>query len=174
MRVFAPFLQNGIAKNFKLQTAFKANIVSKDEILKMLFDEHHRQLSEKRQKIHGIAERTMTLLMVVAGWLMVIDKPLPESLSWIIIVTIAIIAVAACWNIYVNNRAYFLVANVVRKINEVFGLFETGKFTPDEVLYPLIWKNFGQQGKISGFLFHCLTILAATILCIILVIMQAQ
>lgn len=144
------------------------------DILKMLFDEHHRQLSEKRQKIHGIAERTMALLIVVAGWLVIIDKPLSGNLSWMIIVTIAIIALTACWNIYVNNRAYFLIANVIRKINIAFGLFEPNKFVTQEALYPSVWEDFGLRGKVTGFIFHCLTILAATMLCIVLILMKAR
>ncbi len=144
------------------------------EILKLLFEEHHRQLAAKRQKIHSIAERTLALLMGIAGWLVVSDKPLSEDFSWIITFAVLIITGAACFTIYNNNRAYFEVAIVIRRINELLGLFEPNKFLPNEPLYPDSWKKFGERDKLKGFLPHWCMIIMAAILCIILAFLKVK
>lgn len=144
------------------------------EILKTLFEEHHRQLAAKRQKIHSISERTLALLMVIAGWLIVTEKPLTGGLHWIIIGAVAIIAGTACFTIYNNNRAYHDVARVVGKINVALDLFEPNKYLSNESLYPEAWKKFGEKGKLKGFLPHCVMIIAATVFCIIVAILKAK
>gem|GEM_PF-4658909 len=39
------------------------------EILKLLFETHHKQLEEKRKRVQDITERTILLLTIIAGWL---------------------------------------------------------------------------------------------------------
>jgi len=146
----------------------------KRDVLKMLFEEHHRQLAAKRQKIHSISERTLALLIVIAGWMIVTEKPLSGGLHWIIIVAVIIITGAACFTIYNNNRAYFEVASIIRKVNESLGFFEPNRFYPNEPLYPLRWKKFGERNRLSGFLPHWFMIIAAAILCVALAIMKVK
>ena len=144
------------------------------EVLKMLFEEHHRQLTAKRQKIHSIAERTLALLLVISGWLIATEKPLSDGLHWIIIGAVIIIAVASCFTIHNNNRSYFAVASVVRKINKSLGLFESDRFGLSEPLYPDSWKHFGEKIRLTGFLPHWCMVVAAATLCIIAAILKAE
>jgi len=144
------------------------------EILKMLFEEHHRQLAAKREKIHNISERTTALLLVITGWLVVTENPLSKELKWIIIGAVFIIAGAACFTIYNNNRAYHKVKGVVRKINASLGLFKPNKSLSKETLYPEDWGKFGQGDKLKGFLPHWGMIIASAVLCIIVAVLKSK
>ena len=138
----------------------------------MLFEEHHRQLAAKREKIHNISERTLALLLVIAGWLIATEKPLSKELNWAIIVAVSIIAGAACFTIYNNNNAYHSFKNVVRKINVSLGLFGSDKLFGD--LYPRDWEKFGPGDWFKGFLPHWGMIIATAVLCIIVAILKSQ
>ena len=144
------------------------------ELLKMLFEEHHRQLASKRQKIHSIAERTTALLLIASGWMIVKDKSLPTGVHWIIIGVVAFIAGAACYTIYRNNVKYFEVARVICKINKSLSLFELNKYYPGESLYPDKWKNFGEKVSTTGFIPHWCMIIGAAALCIVLALSHAN
>jgi hypothetical protein len=63
-------------------------------ILMMLFQEHHRQLVAKRQKIHAITERTLALFLVIAGWLLLSKDPLPFRMRLAVIALVMIIAIS--------------------------------------------------------------------------------
>ena len=143
------------------------------EVLKMLFEEHHRQLAAARLKIHTTAERTLALLTIIAGWLVISDKPLIGGLQWILIVAITLITFGACSIIYRNNSKYYKVAKVMPKINTALGLFEPNKFYPNESIYPESWKTFGEKGIFWGVFTHYIMIIAVAILCIIASILKA-
>ena len=146
----------------------------RNEILKMLFEEHHRQLAARRQKIHSISERTLGLLMVITGWQVVTDKSLTGGLHWVIISAVIIIAGAACFTIYNNNSVYYKITPVVRKIGMALELFVPNKFLPNESIYPDDWKGFGEKGKLKGFLPHWAVIIAVAVLCIIVTVLKAK
>jgi len=141
-------------------------------VLKMLFEEHHRQLAEKRQKIHSVAEKTLALFLIVAGWLISTKEPTAPGVRWVIIIVAAVVAFGACRSIYINNRSYYSIAAVMRDINQALCLFEPGKYLPDQALYPNKWKEFGMQGKVSGALFHILAISVAATLCVLAALMR--
>jgi len=145
-----------------------------DEILKMLFEEHHRQLVNKRQKIHNTAERTLALLMVIAGWLVINDKPLTGGIHWILIIAIALITFGACTIIYRNNRSFFAIAKVMKKINTALGLYDKNRFNIEESIYPDKWRNFGEQGEFWGVFTHYIMVIAMAILCVIATFTKAQ
>ena len=143
------------------------------EILKLLFVEHQRQLTEKRHKIHATSEKTLALLMLIAGWLVLTKEPLVRGIHWVIIGAVIIIAVAACKSIYRNNKSYYIIARLIRRINDSLGLYEEGRFASDEPLYPAEWKHFGEQKEIQGALFHILAISAGAALCVVAAFLRA-
>jgi hypothetical protein len=142
------------------------------DVLKMLFVEHHRQLAEKRQKIHSVAEKTLAVFILLAGWLVFAKDPMTPGVRWVIIVMVMIVAVGTCRNVVVNNRSYYDIAAVIRRLNYALGLFESGKFIPDQALYDDAWKDFGQRGKVKAALFHILAISAGAVLCIFAAFMR--
>jgi hypothetical protein len=46
----------------------------------------------------------------------------------------------------VVRQHYMAIARVIRRIDEVNGVFEIGHFMPDEALYPDEWRSFGGKG----------------------------
>lgn len=54
--------------------------------------------------------------------------------------TLAVIALAVTW---IVRSHYFAIASVIRRIDEVNGVFELGHFIPGETLFPSEWKAFG-------------------------------
>lgn len=127
-------------------------------VLKMLFAEHHRQLAEKRQKIHSVTEKTLAIFLIIAGWLILTKEPLTPGVRWVIIIVAIVLAIGACRSIHTNNRSYYAIARVVRRINEALELY--GSIYPDE------WKNFGKRGEFKGAFFHILAISAGAALCV--------
>lgn len=55
------------------------------DTLHILYTEHHRQNTARREKIHGITERTVSVLVIIGGWLLISDTPLSESLRWVLV-----------------------------------------------------------------------------------------
>ncbi len=143
------------------------------EILKLLFVEHHRQLTEKRQKIHATREKTLALLLLIAGWLVLTKDPLVPGIHWVIISAVIMISAAACMSIYRNNKSYHAIARLVLRINDSLGLYEKGRFISDKSLYPADWKHFGERREIQGALFHILAISAGAALCIVAALIRA-
>lgn len=139
-------------------------------ILKMLFEEHHRQLVGKRQKIHSMTERTLTILLLIAGWLIFAKNPMTLGVRWVIIGLVLVVALWACKSIYNSNRAWYEVADVIRRLNQALGLHDQNRFIHVvEAVYPPKWKTFGKVGKLGnlgGALSHILAILGGTVLCV--------
>lgn len=143
------------------------------EILKLLFVEHHRQLTEKRHKIHATAEKTLALLLLIAAWLVITKEPLVPGIHWVIIGAVIMISAAACKSIYRNNKSYHAIARLVQRLNDSLGLYEEGRFISDESLYPADWKLFGERREIQGALFHVLAISAGAALCVVAAFLRA-
>jgi hypothetical protein len=120
------------------------------DVLKMLFAEHHRQLAEKRQKIHSVAEKTLAIFLIVAGWLILTKEPLTLGVRWVISIVSIVLAFGACRSIYKNNHSYHVIARVVGRINEALGLYEGGELS----IYPYEWKDFGKRGEFEGAFYH--------------------
>jgi len=93
------------------------------DVLKMLYVEH-RQLAEKRQKIHSVAEKSLVIFFIIAGWLIFTKEPLTLGLRCLISIVAIVLAFGACKSIYTNNHSYHVIARVVGRINEALGLYE--------------------------------------------------
>src|SRR5215213_4000873 len=135
-------------------------------ILKMLFEEHHRQLAEKRQKIHSVAEKTLAIFLIIAGWLIFTKEPLTPGVRWVIIIVATVLAIGACRSSYINNRLYYAIAGVIRRLNEALGLHKEGEYIPNKSIYPDEWKRFGKRGKFTGAFFHIIAISVVAALCV--------
>ena len=162
---------------------------AKTNVLEMLFQEHHRQLVAKRLKMHNVTEKTLTLFLIIGGWLVVGKDPMTSGVRWVIIGVVVVVGTSACISIWSNNRSYYQVRIVMGRINEALGLFEHGKFLDGVAIYPPNWKHkeseqqtekrkgkakqrTWQQGELKGFFFHCLTIAAAGVLCVFAALMR--
>jgi len=141
--------------------------MEKDGVLKMLFEEHHRQLSETRDKIQTITHRVVGVITVAIGWLILADQVPSGVLRWMLVGGVVLIALAACITLLRYNRNYRTISKVVAKINLAFGLFETGRYLPDDSAYPDGWKKFGSEPLLFGIWHHLLTIVLMTVVCVI-------
>jgi hypothetical protein len=141
--------------------------MSDPEIVKMLFEVHHGQMEEKRTKIHNITERTIGLLVVVAGWLIVSEHTPGGGMRLSIVLGVIAISVIACIIQYRNNRAYMQIASVIQKLNQRLGVYDIGRFVQDKALYPDAWKEFGRQNSVRTIWHHWLFICIVALVCIV-------
>ena len=140
------------------------------EILKLLFETHHKQLEEKRKRVQDITERTILLLTVIAGWLISSDYSIKNEFKMIIIISLIIITVIAFYLIYINLGSYYKIFSVIKKINIAFGLYTKDKFIPDDSLYPKEWKNYGPKIKFGGLIAYWIIILLMSSICVAVVL----
>ena len=101
------------------------------EVLKMLFEIHHHQLEERRQRIHGITQRVVSVFLVITGWMIVYRASIGSFLEWLVIFVIFVITATACYLLYNHNRTYLEIARVISRLNNAFGFFENGKSVAD-------------------------------------------
>ena len=134
--------------------------------IKLLFEEHHRQLVEKRQKIHSTTERTLAILMVILGWLVISGKPITGGMHWIIAIAMVFIVFGSCTIIYRNNNNFYRIKIIIKKINQKIDLCKT--------LYPEDWEKNNDKGKFWSIYPHYSMIIATAILCLIALFMRAQ
>jgi hypothetical protein len=152
----------------KPSTLFEEAKMENLEILRMLFVEHHRQLSETRQKIQTLTHRTVGILTVAAGWLVLVGTA-PSVLSrWALIIGVVAIASTSCVTLRRFNRNYRTIAKVIGKINAAFGMFETDRYLPNERIYPEKWEKFGSESSLAGIEHHLIIIAVMALLCIIM------
>ncbi len=144
------------------------------DFLKLLFEEQHRQLVQKRQKIHATSEKMLALFAIIAGWLVLAKSPLTPRVHWVIIGAVIIFAISSCLSVYTNNRSYYTIARTISKINKALGLFQKGKFLPNEFIYPAAWENFGERGEFRGAFFHIMSILTGAVLCIVAAFLRVE
>lgn len=140
-------------------------------MLKMLFEIHHRQLQERRQRIHGITQQVVSVFLVISGWRLVSRTILSSFLEGLIIFGIASIAATACYLQYNHNRTYLEIARIINRLNNAFGLFESGRYIAGQAVYEKCFEGFGQQKWWVNIWHHMLIIivLAAVAICAVLV-----
>ena len=141
------------------------------EVLKMLFEVHHHQLEERRQRIHGITQRVVSVFLVIAGWRLVSQIALSRFLEWLIIFGIVTITAAACYLQYNHNRTYLEIARVISRLNNAFGLFENNRYIAGQAVYEKCFEGFGQEKWWVNIWHHILiiVILATVAVCAVLV-----
>lgn len=115
------------------------------EVLKMLFEVHHSQLVERRQRIHGITQRVVSVFLVITGWRLVSQVVLSNFLEWLLIFGIIAITAGACYLQYNHNRTYLEIARVINRLNNAFGFFESGRYIAGQAVYEKCFEGFGQQ-----------------------------
>ncbi len=138
-----------------------------DERMKMLFDEHHRHLSEIKQKVQGLAQRTITLLALATGWLILTKNPPPSNLKFVLIVAFILIGASSIYALYRFNKNYRVEARIIAKINEYFKFFNENTLMESDSIYPQSWKNFGKESVWYGLGHHIITIVVMTVLSVV-------
>jgi outer membrane protein OmpA-like peptidoglycan-associated protein len=120
-----------------------------------------------RRKIHGLTERAVFVLMIVTGWQFL--GPLPESQYFkpLMIVATGIYSVAIALLQWTNNRNYFQMARVVRRLNDALHLYDlsTSPERQDEKIYPPEWPVFRHASRARALLLHLTILLLMTLIC---------
>lgn len=142
------------------------------EKIKLLFEVHHKHASEKRQKIHSITERTVNIYLIMIGWLVIVDKPMVPGLRFFLIAGIIVSMITACLTLLTNHKSYLENASVIRNLNDALEVFKTGVYLEGKSLYPERWKNYGQYGRVGGFVGHWSIIIIMAIIAIAAVILH--
>jgi hypothetical protein len=120
------------------------------DILKMLFEMHHAQFAEKRRIVHGITRMTLTAILVITGWLVLSKDSPPVHFKCLLSVVVALVSLISCVTLYYQNCAYMTIARVVQNLNEVFQLYETGRYLPGKALYPPLATTRRRCGRLSS------------------------
>lgn len=151
-----------------------SNNMDKDtfEKIKMVYSEHCRQITVLRQKIHTLTEKTVGILLLLAGWGIISKTQFTPSIKIILVLIVCILCISSCVMIFTNNRSYLANARVIKKINIMLNFFENGKYLINDSLYPQKWKNFGDYGKISGIIGHWSIIISVSILTIMSILIH--
>jgi hypothetical protein len=137
------------------------------DVILTLFEVHHRQLQEKRQRIHTITYRTVALFLAMTGWLVSSKAPESPLRYGLLPVAVGVITLMANWIVWQHNATYVRICGVVRRLNEALGLFEKGRYVPNKALYPVAWRDFGGQGRLQVVWHHLLVITLTAALCIV-------
>lgn len=138
-----------------------------DEKMKMLFDEHHKHLSEIKQKVQGLAQRTITLLALATGWLILAKNPPPAHLKVILVLAFILIGISSINALYRFNKNYRAESKMIANLNDYFNFFEKGHYFDGKSIYPESWKKFGEQSVWYGLGHHIVPILVMTLLAIV-------
>jgi len=141
--------------------------LEKDELMKMLFTEHHRHLSETKQKIQSLTQRVLGFFTLATGWLILTKAPPATELRYILVVAFLIIGGTTLLALHRFNKSYRAESLIISKINKVFGLFEKNKYLENESIYPGSWGNFGKESVWFGLGHHLVAIVVMCSLAII-------
>jgi len=141
-----------------------------DRLMMLLFSEHHRHLSETRQKIQQLTQHTIGLLCVIAGWVILSDVNSNNDLLLTLTAVIVIISVFSIATLFRFNGNYRREAQVINRLNQHFHLFEVGKYLEDQSIYPDQWKVFGNESRVKGLKFYILCIVAMGIAAVVAVL----
>jgi hypothetical protein len=143
-----------------------------NEIIKLLFEIHHRQIEERRTKIHNITQKTIGILIVVAGWLIISKNPPSGDMKLAVILAVIAISTISCFFQYNNTRAYMQIASVIQKLNQILKVYKVGHFIDNEALYPDAWKKFGQESYVRTIWHHWLFIYVMAFVCVIVTLLS--
>ena len=115
------------------------------EVAKMLFELHHRQLDETQKQIQSITEKTIAVIFLITGWV-VLASTTPSTVSKTVFSTgIVILGLTAITFLLTHAVGRRRVASVVEKLNYHYHLFDGWCGKESEPLYPEAWKGFGSR-----------------------------
>lgn len=141
--------------------------MEKHEVIKMLFEKHLEQLSQKRTKMHNTLEKTILILLIIAGWNISTDTELTWQMFWTITPVVILICIGASISLISANKSYWVIKKVVNKLNIIIGLYEEGKYIENTSLYPKAWSRFSWLNYLIAVVPHTLLVYAFGALCIL-------
>ena len=141
--------------------------MEKDELLKMLFTEHHRHLSETKQKIQSLTQRVIGIFVLGTGWLILAKESPKNEVRVVLVFVFLLLGVSTILALLRFNKTYRTESGIISKINKSFGLFEKNKYIENDSIYPKSWESFGEESMWFGLGHHVVAILAMCALAII-------
>ena len=139
--------------------------MSQKEILKMLFEEHHRQYTSRWKSVSNSTNATIATYILITSWTLISKTPPTAEIKPFIIGFVTILASITSISIIASIPNIKSIAQVIEKINLALGLYEKGKYLDGESLYPDKWKNFGSRHHYSV-VGNCILIWCSCTLCI--------
>ncbi len=160
-----------MTKTKQQKTANRNPIIDKD-IIHMLFELHHKQLSETRQSIRSLTEKAVGLFVLMAGWIVLSEKSPPDYLKVILVAGVVVIAVFSCGILVGQTKGRLRIASVIEKLNNYFGLYTKGLVLKDDAIYPREWSGYSSRSLMHFVGPHIATIVIVALLAIVSIIVK--
>ena len=139
-------------KRFAMETNF--------ELMKMLFEKHSREFSDRRAKIHATTEKYIALIIVLFTTINSRLIDITANVKILFAITTSIVMTVVIVVIYRDNKASLANAKIINKINNELGLWREGGLLSS--LYDDKWKNFGYENCLKGILHHLIVLVVIT------------
>ena len=117
------------------------------DILKMLFEEHHRQYQARWQGIHLAARGTVASLALISGWILLARQPPAPEIRPLLMGFVLVLTFLSGATIVSSIRNIRKIAEVIERVNIALGLYQVGRYLEGESLYPPEWRGFGTRHK---------------------------
>lgn len=127
------------------------------ELMKMLFEKHSREFSDRRAKIHATTEKYIALIIVLFTTINSRLIDITANVKILFAITTSIMMTVV---IYRDNKASLANAKIINKINNELGLWREGGLLSS--LYDDKWKNFGYESCLKGILHHLIVLVVIT------------
>ena len=132
----------------------------------MVFLEHHRHLSEIKLKIQGLTQRTIGILALATGWVVLAKQAPDEKVKLALIFTVLLISISALVALKRFNENYRVESKIIKKLNHYFKLFKSGEYLENDSIYPSSWGAFGEHSFLIGLGHHIIAIIVMALLSI--------
>ena len=113
------------------------------ELMKMLFEKHSREFSDRRAKIHATTEKYIALIIVLFTT-----------------INSRLIDITANVKILFAITTSIMMTVVIYRDNNELGLWREGGLLSS--LYDDKWKNFGYESCLKGILHHLIVLVVIT------------
>lgn len=130
------------------------------ELIKMLFEKHSGEFTDRRKKIHSTTEKYITLIMVLFTAVNSRFVDITHDLKILFTFTIIIVMTVVIYMIYKDNKTSLDHAKIVNKISNELGLWKEGRSLSP--LYDSKWNSFGYENVLKGILHHLIVIVVIT------------
>ena len=122
----------------------------KVDILMTLYTQQPSTAHILRERISKINVGTITLFVVIDGWLITNRQSLTGSHAVLLIGSIIVIAGIAIYAIRARYKEFSAVARLIVRIEKALKIYEVGEYIGGQSLYPDEYENLGKDSYEHG------------------------
>ena len=120
------------------------------DILKTLYVQQQSTAHIIRERISKISVGTITLFIVIDGWLITNRQTLTGSHIILLTGSIFIIAGVSIYALHARYKEFSAVARLIVRIEKAMKMYEVGAYISGESLYPKEYQNLGKDSYEHG------------------------